>query len=102
MRLGLNRGLFFVPFSCVLAWDAFLNNMLEEIVIHDNMRVIGRGAFQGNDIARITIGEGVRLGWYHFDQGLLTSFDNGFDDFYRYHGSRAGTFAFRGGQWYAE
>jgi len=85
-----------------IGWNAFLNNMLEEIVIHDNMRVIGSGAFQGNNITRITIGEGVRLGWYHFDQGLLTSFDNGFDAFYRYRGSRAGTYTFDGSEWHAE
>jgi len=79
-----------------IGWQAFAHNNLTCVYLPDNVEVQSE-AFFNNDITDIVIGENVL-----FDTRLAPAFPNGFDDFYREHGSRAGTYTFDGEQWHVE
>jgi len=81
----------------------FQNNKLTSVTIPNSVTFIGKEAFQNNRLTSITIGANVRLWTGNIIRGQLhdfgPSFDNGFDDFYRAQGSRAGTYTYSNGQW---
>jgi len=87
----------------VIDRNAFRRNRLKSVAIPDSVSFIGTWAFRENDITEITIGSSVFLEGYDFNWPTLPYvFPHGFDDFYREHGSRAGTFTFDGYRWHAE
>ena len=70
---------------------AFYKKGFTSVTIPNNVILIGKGAFSGNEIAKITIGTNVT---FHED-----SFDAGFAGFYFENGCRAGTYILSGGSW---
>lgn len=72
---------------------AFENNPLENIVIPDTVIFIDYGAFICSQLSTITIGDNVLLAT------IFPVFVNGFDNFYKENGSKAGTYIFNNGIW---
>ena len=75
---------------------AFANNSsLETLVLPNNIK-IDQGAFNNYSLKKITIGNNANL------SSFVTSFVNGFDQFYRAGGRRAGTYVYNNGSWSEE
>ena len=84
---------------------SFSDNQLTGIIIPDSVNAIGSYAFANNPLTRITIGADVRftdrpdMEGENFWSEREFVFDNGFDDFYKNNGRRAGTYNFVDGRW---
>ena len=84
-----------------IGWQVFANNNLTSVRLPDRIEVVEPQAFMNNNITEITIGADVSLlTSATLDNGCV--FPHGFDDFYREHGSRAGTYTFDGEAWHVE
>jgi hypothetical protein len=74
--------------------EVFSYKGLSSVTIPDSVVYIGRNAFSGNQLTRITIRSDLKLA-----RGDTPSFDNNFDLFYDANKSEAGTYIFNGRQW---
>lgn len=72
---------------------AFQNNVLEEIIFPGSLQRIDYGAFLGNNITRVTIGEDVYL------EGNIFQNNNSFRDLYDAGGKKSGTYVYIDGTW---
>ena len=88
--------------------EAFMDNQLTSVTIPNSVTRIWTNAFIGNQITSITIGANVYLGLVRIGGGgwagaggLLEgrAFGNGFCDFYRSQGRRAGVYTWNGTAW---
>jgi hypothetical protein len=77
-----------------IGYGAFLSNNLTGVVIPPSVRWIGSQAFIGNPIVSITIGENVAV--------QHDSFRYQFSDYYRSNNYRAGTYILKAGHWFFE
>ena len=78
-----------------IEYATFFENHLESVIIPNSVTTIDRMAFCRNILTSITIGANVELG----GSKNRDSFDRGFDDFYKKHGSKAGTYIYGIGGW---
>ena len=72
---------------------AFQNNNLTEIILPDTINKLDYGAFDGNDITKITIGNGVTM------EGNVFGNNNDFKTVYDASDGGAGTYLFSEGVW---
>lgn len=72
---------------------AFQNNVLEKIIFPSSLQRIDYGAFLGNNITQVTIGEGVYL------EGNVFQNNNSFKDLYDAGGKKSGTYVYIDGNW---
>jgi len=73
----------------------FFENHLESVIIPKSVTAIDKNAFCRNILTSIKIGANVELG----GSRKMESFDRGFDDFYKSHGRKAGTYIYGIGGW---
>ena len=84
---------------------AFNGNRLKDVIIPNSVTSIGNYAFANNRLKSITIGDNVILGIMGFvdrteqEPIYMSSFEDGFDDFYSNNGKKAGTYILNKGQW---
>ena len=85
-----------VPSSLTkIEYATFFENHLESAIIPKSVTSIDRMAFCRNILTSITIGANVEIG----GSKKRDAFDRGFDDFYKEHGSKAGTYIYGIGGW---
>lgn len=92
-ELSLAEGMSISEGIAVIDSCAFENNKLESLSIPDNF-IIGDGAFLGNNITQIRIGENVELRNIYYPV-----FELGFDDFYIENGEQSGYYIYENGEW---